>query len=549
MKSNRKIFLSLLMMLFVLEAAGQPFNYLWAVSLGGRPSYSGRIQAVYNDYGYLYTIGDFQNSQTFGNITLNPVGYQDAYMAIYDTAGQFVFARRWGAPFSYVYAGSITLDIYGYIYVAGSFINQCTIDGQTVSSAGSDDIFLAKLDPLGNVVWLVRAGGSQSDEATSICYYNNTIFMTGSFTSLATFGTINLSSSGVNDRDIFIAAFNINFGNCIWAVKAGGSGEDRGKCIRVDNAGNLILCGMFNNTAFFGSNSVTSQQAGDAFIAKYSTSGQNQWVRSGGSGGNDVAESVGVDQNNNYYITGFINNTATFGTFTVSDNGYGNAFIAKYNSAGTVQWARGGGSSSSDIALDIAVYPTGHSYITGYMNGTANFSGVNIPGIGANDVFIVHYNSSGGVIFGTAIGGASFDQGKSILCNEGGGIVYVMGDYSLSVNFSGTTLTAPQGTWRQFLTRLSSGTLSVLEPATHLLQLHYDGMTNTLNVALPEKVRGQALLTVTDMQGRSVFETTLYSLLAGEVKTLTLPDLNKGIYRTTLYHPQGQYSASFVKAH
>ncbi len=549
MNSNRKIFLSLLMLLSAMEVVSQPFNYLWAVELGGRPSYSGRIQAVYNDYGYIYMTGDFQNSQTFGNITLNPEGYQDAYIAIYDTAGQFLFARRWGAPFSYAYAGSIALDHFGYIYVAGRFINQCTIDGQTVNSAGSDDIFLAKLDPLGNVVWLVRAGGSLSDEVSSICYYNNTIFMTGSFTSLATFGTINLTSSGVNDRDIFIAAFNINFGNVTWAVKAGGSGEDRGKCIRVDNAGNLILCGLFNNTAFFGSNSVTSQQAGDAFIAKYSTSGQNQWVRSGGSGGNDFAESVGVDQNNNYYITGFINNTATFGTFTVSDNGYGNAFIAKYNSAGTVQWAKGGGSSSSDYAYDIAVYPTGHSYITGYMNGTANFSGVTIPAIGSHDVFIVHYNSSGGVIFGTAIGGQSQDQGKSILCNEGGGIIYIMGEYSLSVNFGNITLTAPQGTWRQFLTRLSSGTLSVIEPATHLLQLNYDEMTNMLTVAFPEKVRGQAILSVTDMQGRTVFETTLFSLLAGEVKTLTLPDLNKGIYRAILHHPHGQYSASFVKTH
>ncbi len=533
--------------LIALESFAQPFNYLWANSLGGRPSYSGRIQSVYSDFGLIYTIGDFQNTQTFGSTTLTMTGYNDAYISIYDTAGQFVFARKWGAPFSYVYASSICIDNASFMYVAGYFLNQCTIDGQTVTSVGQNDIYLAKLDQLGNLVWLVRAGGSSFDEPASITYYNNTIYMTGSFTGSATFGSVNLSSSGVNDRDIFIAAYNINNGNCNWAVKAGGSGEDRGQCVRVDNAGNLMVSGFFNNIGFFGPNSVTSVLAGDAFLAKYNLSGVNQWVRSGGSRGNDIAEALGFDQNNNYYITGIIADTATFGPFTLPDNGYGSAFIAKYNSAGTIQWFKAGGSTSNDGAYDIAVYPTGHSYITGYMNGTSNFSGTIIPTIGANDAFIVHYNSSGGVIFGTAVGGPSFDQGKSILCNEGGGIVYLMGEYSLSVNFSGTTLTAPLATWRQFLTKLSSGTLEIIENKPSLLQLYFDAGSNSLNITMPENVLGNSVLKVIDLQGRTVFEKEMYQFVSGEQMIIPMPDYENGIYRAVLYNAKGNFTSAFLK--
>ncbi len=543
----RKITLFLIAVLAVGETIAQPFNYQWANSFGGRPSYSGRIQSVYSDFGLLYTIGDFQNTQTFGSTTLTMTGYNDAYVAIYDTAGQFVFARKWGAPFSYVYASSICIDNASFIYVAGYFLNQCIIDGQTINSVGQNDIYLAKLDQLGNVVWLVRAGGNSFDEASSIYYYNNTIYMTGSFTGSATFGSNTLSSSGVNDKDIFIAAYNINNGNCNWAVKAGGSGEDRGQCIRVDNAGNLMVSGFFNNIGFFGPNSVTSVLAGDAFLAKYNLSGVNQWVRSGGSRGNDIAEALGFDQNNNYYITGNIADTATFGPFTLPDNGYGSAFIAKYNSAGTIQWFKAGGSTSNDGAYDIAVYPTGHSYITGYMNGTSNFSGTIIPSIGANDAFIVHYNSSGGVIFGTAVGGQSFDQGKSILCNEGGGIVYLMGEYSLSVNFSGTTLTAPLATWRQFLTKLSSGTLEVIENKPSVLQLYFDAVNNSLNITMPENIKGNSVLKVIDLQGRMVFEKEIYQFASGERMIIAMPDYQKGIYRAVLYNAKGNFTSAFLK--
>lgn len=539
------------MFLFILLAAGelaaQPFNYQWANSFGGRPSYSGRIQSVYSDFGLIYTIGDFQNTQTFGSTTLTMTGYNDAYVAIYDTSGQFVFARKWGAAFSYVYASSICIDNASFMYVAGYFLNQCTIDGQTVNSVGQNDIYLAKLDQLGNVVWLVRAGGNSFDEPSSITYHNNTIYMTGSFTGSATFGSVNLSSSGVNDKDIFIAAYNINNGNCNWAVKAGGSGEDRGQCVRVDNGGNLMVSGYYNNTGFFGPNSVTSVLAADAFLAKYNLSGVNQWVRSGGSRGNDIAEALGFDQNNNYYIAGNIADTATFGPFTLPDNGYGSAFIAKYNSAGTIQWFKAGGSTSNDGAYDIAVYPTGHSYITGYMNGTSNFSGTIIPTIGANDAFIVHYNSSGGVIFGTAVGGPSFDQGKSILCNEGGGIVYLMGEYSLSVNFSGTTLTAPLATWRQFLTKLSSGTLEVIENKPSVLQLYFDAADNSLNITLPENVKGNSMLKIIDMHGRTVFEKELFQFVAGEQMIIPMPENANGIYRAALYHAKGNYTSAFLK--
>ncbi|MCZ2276404.1 MAG: SBBP repeat-containing protein [Bacteroidia bacterium] len=541
---KRFLFISILLVT-VTECIGQPFNYLWAKNFGGRPNYNGKIKAAYSNTGYIYMTGDFKDTQSFGTTTLSMVGYTDSYITSYDTAGTFVFAKRIGAPFSSVYARSIAADNVGNMYVCGYYIYQVIIDGQTIQSVGLTDIFLAKMNSTGNLIWLVSAGGTSFDEPSAIYFHNNKIYMTGYFVGTSTFGTHSITATGSSDKDIFIASFDAGNGSCNWVVPAGGSGDDLGLDIKADYNGDLVVSGIFNLTATFGSNSVTSVKAGDAFLAKYTNSGTNLWVRSGGSRGNDFAEAVGFDQQNNYYITGSIGDTATFGNVTLPDNGYGNLFIVKYNSSGVFQWFKAGGSPFNDSALDIAVYPSGHSYVTGYIGGTSNFNGVNVVGSGGNDVLILHYNSSGGLIFGTAFGSIGNDRGKSILCNEGGGIVYIMGEFTGNMTLSGTTLTAPQFIWQQFLTKLSSGTLEVIEHSNALLNLHFNNSLNSLEITFPENIADNVTLKIIDMKGSTVSEQQVHPIAA----TLSVPVniAEKGIYRAILYSGDKTYSASFMK--
>ena len=145
----------------------------------------------------------------------------------------------------------------------------------------------------------------------------------------------------------------------------GGSNHDSGNGITVDGAGNIYITG---HTSSFGAGN------SDAFIAKYDSAGTSLLNITWGGNYDDSANGITLDGAGNIYITGY---TESFGV------GYGNAFIAKYDSAGTsllnITW----GGSNSDPAYGIALDGAGNIYITG---STSSF------GMGQYDAFIAKYD-------------------------------------------------------------------------------------------------------------------------------------------------------------
>ena len=102
-----------------------------------------------------------------------------------------------------------------------------------------------------NPFWMRNAGGLGADGGNdiSIDRLGNT-YTTGYFNNSAYFGSnISLLSSGVSD--VFLTKMD-NSGNFVWAVKAGGTGADRGLAIKTDSLGNCYITGYFNGTAIFG---------------------------------------------------------------------------------------------------------------------------------------------------------------------------------------------------------------------------------------------------------------------------------------------------------
>ena len=177
--------------------------------------------------------------------------------------------------------------------------------------------------------WIQKAGGITIDEAYDVSVSNSESYTVGYFTGTATFGSVTLTSSG--STDIYVTKNNSQ-GNFMWAVKAGGSGSDRGLSIKTDNQGNSYVTGYFSGVATFGSTILTSSGVQDVFVAKYNSSGILQWVTQ--SGGTDADISFGVSFNsfNEIFITGSYKGSATFGSTTlVSANTTSNVFIAKLN--------------------------------------------------------------------------------------------------------------------------------------------------------------------------------------------------------------------------
>lgn len=182
-------------------------NWLWARKAGGSSADKGYDIAV-DDAGNSYVTGACR-SGWFGSINITTSGI-DAFAAKLDTNGNFLWAKKGGGA-STDEANGIALDALGNSYITGYFTRNATF-GTTVLNNVSDsnDIFVAKLDTSGNWVWATRSGGSNSEIAQAIVVDpSGTCYITGAYYGNTSFGSNNLSSTGGQNFDIFVAALGV----------------------------------------------------------------------------------------------------------------------------------------------------------------------------------------------------------------------------------------------------------------------------------------------------------------------------------------------------
>lgn len=294
------------------------------------------------------------------------------------------------------------------------------------------------------------------------------VFVTGKFSDSIRFGSLPaLISSG--STDIFLVKFSAS-GTAQWAKKFGGTSADRGTGVKVDHSGNIYLCGDFQGTASFDSYSLTSAGGNDIFVTKLNSSGTAQWAIKGGSTlGDDHAAGIDADNNGNVFMGGNFSGIANYGnnisltstihpiyqTYSVD------AFLAKYNSSGTCQWAKKGSSYQADNCFGIATDQNGNSYITGFYGQTADFSGVTMPFQGTVDLFVAGYNTGGDLIYITSPPSISsfdnYEAGYEIVMDDEGKNFYVTGIYDGSLVFGHDTITN-HGSYDMFIAKYSTAT-------------------------------------------------------------------------------------------
>ncbi len=149
-------------------------------------------------------------------------------------------------------------------------------------------------------------------------------------------------------------------------------------------------------------------RARNAFLAKYNSSGALQWVEIWGGSDFDRGYGVAVDENDDIYITG---STESFGA------GSRDMFLAKYNSSGTNLWNTTWGGNDNDHGVGISVDKNNDIYITG---STESF------GAGITDIFLAKYSSSGKRLWNTTWGGSDYDRGFGVAVDENDDI-YITG--------------------------------------------------------------------------------------------------------------------------
>jgi hypothetical protein len=222
-------------------------------------------------------------------------------------------------------------------------------------------------------------------------------------------------------RDAFVAKLNNN-GDLLWNTFLGGpTYADYGIGIAVDTSGNVYVAGYSNAT--WGSPVSPFAGSDDAFAAKLNNNGALQWnTFLGGSTKADLCFGLAVDTSGNVYLAG--DSYATWGLPIRPYAGGADGFAAKLNNSGALQWNTFLGGSGDDFGRDIAVDTSGNISVTG--ESSATWGSPVRPFAGVRDAFAAKLNNSGALQLNTFLGGSGDDFGGGIAVDTSGN-VYVTG--------------------------------------------------------------------------------------------------------------------------
>jgi hypothetical protein len=308
----------------------------WVKSAGG--SGNDAAQGIAADAaGNIFVTGYFGTTASFDGTMKTAVGYSDIFLAKYSAAGTLMWVQTASGDADTTsgtgidQAMDLALDNTGNPVIAGYFAREVMFGGTTLTSPGVGGGFIAKADALGNWVWATNTGTAP----TGIDMDNTgNGYISGAFAGSATIGSTTLTSGG--SLDVYLAKFD-NSGAILWVKQAGGTDEDRGYDVAVDNLGNPYLTGSFMGDMAFGSTNLTISGEENSFVAKYDASGNFVWAKqiSANPGAWEFVTShaIDMDASNNAYIAGTFFAAAIFDSFSFTSGNPSDAFVAKLNTA------------------------------------------------------------------------------------------------------------------------------------------------------------------------------------------------------------------------
>lgn len=315
----------------------------------------------------------------------------------------------------------IAEDGFGNFYLCGFFGGSAQIGDTLLQGSGSTDIFVAKFNPQGLLLWARAIGGRGADKALGLVVdKTGNAYVTGNFTEFADVdpgpGVSFITSRG--QTDVFLCKLD-PAGGLVWARSFGGFGPDSGSKIALDSSA-VFLTGDFSATIDAdpgpGVFNLSSAGTQDIFVVSLNLEGGFRWAFRIGGIGQDFPGDLAL-QGGALYLSGRFFSTVDFdpgpARNEMSSSGDSDAFVARYVAAtGAYSWVKGFGGKGGDGATSILMGQDNKIGVGGFFADTLRITGAQTPPVvsnGGTDAFFLEFESSGNYIAGFHVGGSGND--------------------------------------------------------------------------------------------------------------------------------------------
>jgi len=456
---------------------------IWGTYFGG--ANEDRAFDVYtNSAGNIFITG---NTSSLTNIATSGAhqssfqggSYGDIFLAKCNSQGFPIWSTYLGGDKG-DHAVSITCDSLGHIYISGTSTSsnlattgahQTTNNGDPYFHRYYGDAFLTKFTNDGIRLWATYYGGDGPDIGNDITIdKSGNLVMTG-----LTMSQTNISTSGAHQDtlgaygkwDGYIAKFS-PAGSLIWGTYYGGELQDLLFSVTTDNGNNIYVGGHSSSTlniATPGAHQTSFAGEYDVMLIKFQPNGIRAWGTYFGYNDYDDCIDISRDYDNNIYLTGRTysqTNFSTPGSFQTNYGGQADAYLAKFNSTGSLVWNTYIGGIGNDGGNAITCDASGYVYLVGNTDSESGISDSNSYQkniADSGDVMLFKFNKNGSREWSTYYGGDGAENGSSVF-TTGKDFLYVTGSTS-SFNSISSASSYQQSfagyTYDGFLLKLSLG--------------------------------------------------------------------------------------------
>jgi len=368
----------------------------------------------------------------------------DIFVARVDTTGKLVWTKSFGTTKDDRGVG-VAVNPQGQILVAGSFGD---VGGHWGGEPyqGSGPLF-AKLAPDGTNLWTKPWGLNGSGNWGGIAADpDGTAWVTGVFNGTINFGGGNLASSGTSDP--FIAHLDVNGGTVTLTTFAG---DVTLRAPAPDGQGGLFISGTFKGTLDLGAGPMMTAVAmtAESFVARIAPNGMATWSKKLPG----IVQRTAADPAGNMLVTGYFGGTVDFGTGMLVSAGSDDIFVLKLAGDGTPVWAKKLGATSADAGRALSADAAGNVYVSGFFSGAPDFGmGPLVVGLQRN-ALVVKLGPDGQVLGARGFGGDGNEEGLHVAVDSLGS-AFVWGELDAPGNY-GSGVKAPVGLKDVFLVKVA----------------------------------------------------------------------------------------------